>query len=250
MFGATPSFGGSTVIKSPSTNIFGGNTNGDHKPNDAPTTGFSFKLPSSTTLTPVTATKAAVTPVKTSTPVTDQSSAPAFGSPGGMSFADLAKNTNTNSSIPPSEQSNAPIFGSAGGMSFADLAKNTNTNSSSEATGNLSFSALAQQNSNGPAPFSKTPAAGGFVGLSNRDTFSNLMQPKNTVNGTAPNESKEDDHENAGDDANYDPHYEPIIALPDEIQVSTGEENEIKLFGERAKLYRYDDVNKEVNHFV
>lgn len=54
-----------------------------------------------------------------------------------------------------------------------------------------------------------------------------------------------DDNERAVEDANYDPHYDPIIALPDEITVTTGEEDEQKLFGERAKLYRFDSTNRE-----
>lgn len=73
------------------------------------------------------------------------------------------------------------------------------------------------------------------------------MSPTNTLNGSATNEPKDEDNENTADDANYDPHYDPIIALPDQIQVSTGEENEEKLFGERAKLYRFDSENREVN---
>ncbi|KRT82309.1 Anaphase-promoting complex subunit 3 protein, partial [Oryctes borbonicus] len=39
------------------------------------------------------------------------------------------------------------------------------------------------------------------------------------------------------------PDFKPIIPLPDEVPVSTGEENEVSLFEERAKLFRY--VNKE-----
>lgn len=73
------------------------------------------------------------------------------------------------------------------------------------------------------------------------------MSPQNTLNGTGNQNSTADDGENHTEDANYDPHYDPIIALPDEIQVSTGEENEEKIFGERAKLYRFDSDNKEVS---
>lgn len=65
------------------------------------------------------------------------------------------------------------------------------------------------------------------------------------ANGTAKAGDADGD-ENAGEDPNYDPHYEPIIELPDEIKVSTGEENEEKVFSERAKLFRYDATNKEV----
>nr|CAD7198226.1 unnamed protein product [Timema douglasi] len=44
---------------------------------------------------------------------------------------------------------------------------------------------------------------------------------------------------------NHDPHFEPIIALPDAIEVCTGEEQEEKMFCQRAKLYRYDANTKE-----
>lgn len=162
--------------------------------------------------------------------------------------------TPTDTSTPITEPPAAPVFGGVTAMSFADLAKNpsnantdTNTN-----TGGLSFAALAQNSTNGSTPaFSRPVESGEFIGLTTRDTFSNLMRPQNVVNGagnaTNNDNNADDKNENAAhDDANYDPHYDPIIALPDEIQVSTGEENEIKIFGERAKLYRYDFENKEV----
>lgn len=217
LFGGT-SFGSTNATNASKPNIFGGNTNGDKKPS----AGFSFKLPSSTTVTPIgpNVVVDSQPTIQTSTPVTEEpkelsTAAPMFGSTG-MSFADLAKNTSTNST---------PVaFGSPGGLSFASLAQN---------------------NSNGSPSFGQTSASGGFIGLSNKDTFSNLMAPQN---GTAQNPSKDnndEDNENATDEA-YDPHYDPIIALPDEIQVSTGEENEEKLFGDRAKLYRFDSENKEV----
>ncbi|XP_048481602.1 E3 SUMO-protein ligase RanBP2 [Plutella xylostella] len=46
-------------------------------------------------------------------------------------------------------------------------------------------------------------------------------------------------------DEEYDPHYEPIVPLPDKIVVTTGEEDEEKIFGERCKLYRYDEKCRE-----
>uniref|UniRef100_A0A8C2FGK5 RanBD1 domain-containing protein n=1 Tax=Cyprinus carpio TaxID=7962 RepID=A0A8C2FGK5_CYPCA len=35
-------------------------------------------------------------------------------------------------------------------------------------------------------------------------------------------------------------YFEPVVPLPDLVDVSTGEENEQVLFSHRAKLYRYD----------
>uniref|UniRef100_A0A1B6GUJ7 RanBD1 domain-containing protein n=1 Tax=Cuerna arida TaxID=1464854 RepID=A0A1B6GUJ7_9HEMI len=40
-------------------------------------------------------------------------------------------------------------------------------------------------------------------------------------------------------EGDHDPHYDPIISLP-EVAVSTNEEDEIELIKLRAKLYRYD----------
>ncbi|XP_018328177.1 E3 SUMO-protein ligase RanBP2 [Agrilus planipennis] len=46
-------------------------------------------------------------------------------------------------------------------------------------------------------------------------------------------------------DEEYDPHYEPVVPLPDQIVVTTGEEEETVKFSERAKLYRFDANTKE-----
>ncbi|XP_028175103.1 E3 SUMO-protein ligase RanBP2-like [Ostrinia furnacalis] len=59
------------------------------------------------------------------------------------------------------------------------------------------------------------------------------------------NESGAGDEGGEGADEEYDPHYEPIVPLPDKIVVTTGEEDEEKIFGERGKLYRYDDKSRE-----
>ncbi|CAH4036250.1 unnamed protein product [Pieris brassicae] len=52
------------------------------------------------------------------------------------------------------------------------------------------------------------------------------------------------DNDKTGDEE-YDPHYEPIVPLPDKITVTTGEEDEEKVFGERCKLYRFDEKSRE-----
>lgn len=83
--------------------------------------------------------------------------------------------------------------------------------------------------------------ASGFIGLTVKDDFfsKNLNKPNNADGADTSH------NEESANDANYDPHYDPIIPLPDEINISTGEEDEDKLFGERAKLYRYDGKTKE-----
>ncbi|KAE8299479.1 E3 SUMO-protein ligase RanBP2 [Larimichthys crocea] len=41
------------------------------------------------------------------------------------------------------------------------------------------------------------------------------------------------------------PHFEPIVPLPDKVDVKTGEEEEEEMFCNRAKLYRFDTETKE-----
>jgi E3 SUMO-protein ligase RanBP2 len=77
----------------------------------------------------------------------------------------------------------------------------------------------------------------GFVGLTiKEDIFTKLANKKG---------NEDEGHDEGTADDNYDPHYDPIIKLPDEIEVRTGEEDEEKIFGERAKLYRWSEDTKE-----
>lgn len=221
-------------LKAPTTNMFSGNAPSTETKTTNDTNhsaGFTFKLPTSTTLTPVTAEDSPhlQEPTQTSTPVenVNTNSSTAFGFSNnntGANFADLAKSVQK-----PSE----PLFSTSNNLTFSALAAQGNDNNTSEphfpTTNNLTFSDLAK-NTTAFSANQTSNSAGGFFGLSNKDTFSNLMQPKAAVNGSNAS-NQNDDNENA-DDANYDPHYDPIIALPDEIQVSTGEENEEKIFGE------------------
>merc|ERR1712059_197075 len=43
----------------------------------------------------------------------------------------------------------------------------------------------------------------------------------------------------------HDPHFQPIIPLPELIDVTTGEEDEEEIFKHRAKMYRYDTGSKQ-----
>ncbi|XP_005400866.1 PREDICTED: E3 SUMO-protein ligase RanBP2 isoform X2 [Chinchilla lanigera] len=48
-----------------------------------------------------------------------------------------------------------------------------------------------------------------------------------------------------GDDDDDGPHFEPVVPLPDKIEVKTGEEDEEEFFCNRAKLFRFDGECKE-----
>jgi len=55
----------------------------------------------------------------------------------------------------------------------------------------------------------------------------------------------QEEHDNTADnaeDSNHDPHYEPIVSLPEQ-DVKTLEEDEEELFKMRAKLYRFASEN-------
>uniref|UniRef100_A0A6I8P227 E3 SUMO-protein ligase RanBP2 n=1 Tax=Ornithorhynchus anatinus TaxID=9258 RepID=A0A6I8P227_ORNAN len=60
------------------------------------------------------------------------------------------------------------------------------------------------------------------------------------------NKSHETDVGSAhGDDDDDGPHFEPVVPLPDKIEVKTGEEDEEEFFCNRAKLFRFDAESKE-----
>uniref|UniRef100_A0A671L8M2 Ran-specific GTPase-activating protein n=1 Tax=Sinocyclocheilus anshuiensis TaxID=1608454 RepID=A0A671L8M2_9TELE len=60
-----------------------------------------------------------------------------------------------------------------------------------------------------------------------------------------PNPTAQDDHDASTDnveDTNHDPHFEPIVSLPEQ-DIKTLEEDEEELFKMRAKLYRFASEN-------
>ncbi|GAB1295127.1 E3 SUMO-protein ligase RanBP2 [Apodemus speciosus] len=60
------------------------------------------------------------------------------------------------------------------------------------------------------------------------------------------NKSHETDGGSAhGDEEDDGPHFEPVVPLPDKIEVKTGEEDEEEFFCNRAKLFRFDGESKE-----
>ncbi|KYM79611.1 E3 SUMO-protein ligase RanBP2, partial [Atta colombica] len=138
---------------------------------------------------------------------------------------------------------------------------------------NMSFSALAATAVQ-PEAFKVDPnftfaGAGSSVFGSKSSTSLNSSM---TIRNTSREEQKEENDEDDGEVDNeqeHDPHFEPIVPLPDTIEVRTGEEDEEKeeyspftfkvirilfsklffhlftAFCQRAKLYRYDNATKE-----
>lgn len=163
-----------------------------------------------------------------------------------------------NTTAKPESTSSTPattnIFGSTSTFSFAKAAREMNLQKDSKEPAAVVVPDFIQNNSDtvGFAALAANPTpekgwtannssapAGGFFGLTVKDDFFSKNLNKN------PDADTSNTEEGATNDENYDPHYDPIISLPDEINVSTGEEEEEKVFSERAKLFRYDANTKE-----
>ncbi|KAM8703533.1 hypothetical protein ACLKA7_008195 [Drosophila subpalustris] len=157
----------------------------------------------------------------------------------GFTFGSLAANSTT------PVQDNKENIGSTPSPLFAATTENKSGNSFSDLAAKVGddFASLAAKAGGNPIGFQKSET-GGFFGLTHQDDFKNFKSPSNTKMSESA-ATKADDSEVGVTDENYDPHYEPIIELPNEIVVSTGEEEETKLFGERATLYRYVNETKE-----
>lgn len=84
-----------------------------------------------------------------------------------------------------------------------------------------------------------------FIG-DDKNLFASLGAGKPVFRSNTPktnhnkDKNKSDSENNDANTDEYDPHYEPIIPLPEAITVTTGEEEETVLFNERTKLYRFD----------
>ncbi|NXE91180.1 RBP2 ligase, partial [Menura novaehollandiae] len=88
------------------------------------------------------------------------------------------------------------------------------------------------------------------LGFEKNDTFS-VQEPSKPVfmasNSDLANRSHETEggSTHGGDEDDDGPHFDPVVPLPDKIEVKTGEEDEEEFFCNRAKLFRFDAESKE-----
>ncbi|XP_016339596.1 E3 SUMO-protein ligase RanBP2-like isoform X2 [Sinocyclocheilus anshuiensis] len=85
--------------------------------------------------------------------------------------------------------------------------------------------------------------------------FGNADQRCSFTSGTKPtlgnSEAREEKSGASDNDSTHveeeedGPHFEPIVPLPDKVDVKTGEEEEEEMFCKRAKLFRFDSESKE-----
>ncbi|XP_044525255.1 E3 SUMO-protein ligase RanBP2 [Gracilinanus agilis] len=86
--------------------------------------------------------------------------------------------------------------------------------------------------------------------FSRNDDMFTFPGPGKSVFGTPTSDLANKSHETDGGSAHGDedddgPHFEPVVPLPDKIEVKTGEEDEEEFFCNRAKLFRFDAESKE-----
>ncbi|XP_030374660.1 E3 SUMO-protein ligase RanBP2 isoform X2 [Scaptodrosophila lebanonensis] len=222
--------GGNIFGGSPNTNASQGNFLFGSAANATPTPTFgsvAAKEQTTITFSDLANKKEVIDDVKENKENNNANVKPTASVPPANSFATLAAKASENNNTGNATQTNT----------FADLAAKAGDD----------FATLAAKSTASPNAFQKS-STGGFFGLTHQDAFKSFSSP--AFNDSAKNKSlggNNNDASNTEDatDENYDPHYDPIIALPDEIVVSTGEEHETKLFGERATLYRFDSDLKE-----
>ncbi|XP_061698522.1 E3 SUMO-protein ligase RanBP2 isoform X2 [Syngnathoides biaculeatus] len=122
-----------------------------------------------------------------------------------------------------------------------------------QTSGQASIFTFGNKNSSGfsfPNTAQSTGPMGLFGKVDQPFKFGDVAKP---VFGITKSVTKEenaadsDDSTHAEDDDDDDdgPHFEPIVPLPDKVDVKTGEEEEEELFCNRAKLYRFDTETKE-----
>nr|XP_012149245.1 PREDICTED: E3 SUMO-protein ligase RanBP2-like isoform X1 [Megachile rotundata] len=117
-------------------------------------------------------------------------------------------------------------------------------------TSGESFSTLAAKN---PQPAFKKETNFSFAGAgtavfgskSNPPSANKSIQKTKDHTTEKKDENEEEEYDHNENDQEHDPHFEPIVPLPDVVEVRTGEEEEEKVFCERAKLYRYNNATRE-----
>ena len=146
--------------------------------------------------------------------------------------------------------STAPSNAGAGGFSFGS------TDSKTSSTGGFSFGSLNPSvketgigsglSISSPTPTNGDVGAKSPFGASSGHQFSfsgvKTSPQKPGAGGTSSgkhNESTTSENEYYQDDEADNLYFEPIIPLPDKVDVKTGEEEEATLYSHRAKLYRY-----------
>uniref|UniRef100_S4RRU4 RAN binding protein 2 n=1 Tax=Petromyzon marinus TaxID=7757 RepID=S4RRU4_PETMA len=108
-----------------------------------------------------------------------------------------------------------------------------------KALSGMSFADLAAQSLDKGVGFGQT--TGGTNTFSFKDRGRPLFQQSTPARGDDGSDGEVDSVLGEEDG----PHFEPVVPLPDKVEVKTGEEDEEELYCNRAKLFRFDADSKE-----
>ncbi len=134
-------------------------------------------------------------------------------------------------------------LGAGGGFKFDSLASATATSvpSSGFTFGSLSTTPAGSTNGGFGSTSTSAPLGQGFTFSGLKPAVAAVSPPakspgrKHNESTTSENELYQDEEE--GDNL----YFEPVVPLPDRIDVKTGEEEETVLYAHRAKVYRFTD---------
>ena len=146
-------------------------------------------------------------------------------------------------------------MGAEGGFKFS-FGTSANDSKPQSAAGGFSFGTPAAEK---PAEVAttKSSAFSGFsfgtpasTSTTSSFSFGNLQAAvsgpgSSPVKANTPKKEEADEGEGDAHNDSHDPHFEPIIPLPEIVAVTTGEEDEEIKFQYRAKVFRYDKDAKE-----
>lgn len=161
-----------------------------------------------------------------------------FSSPADSNTADKAGLTRTVSK---------PTFGGLSSLSANAPSSSTTVGDRSSGSELPIFGSGVKEGAATFADLASQEVKGFSPKVDNSDVFkatgNELFQHSSAKSAGSPRKANLSGHE---DDEEYvpDQEFQPIVSLP-EVEVRTGEEDEEKLFGERAKLYRLDDNSKQ-----
>jgi len=225
--GSTSIFGGLSSKPGGSPSIFGGSTS----TTSSPSLFGGLKPAESTSTTPATPlfgglVKSDTTASNASTPTlfgglgTKSSTPSMFGGTPGSLFGGRPATPQQTDSI-------TPVTGGTPGGLFSN---------SSNDTSQMSFADLAKANPSEPVAFGQSNKAASSVWAQAGAPIFSKSSPRKAGGGDDDEDGEVDEH---------DPHFEPIVPLPDLVEIKTGEEEFDVLYSQRCKTYRYDGATKQ-----
>ncbi|ROT74978.1 hypothetical protein C7M84_006511 [Penaeus vannamei] len=239
-------FGGSTATNAPS--VFGGSP----APNSPSLFGGSSAT-NSPSIFGGSATSSSTSTFGgfTATTTTASSSPSIFSSSSVTSSASIFGGTVSGSIFGGAAGSAGGLFGNAKtsgspsmfGNAVATSTENTTSSSTTKSTEGSLFSTISSGNMLSFGDLASQSNESGF-GQKNTVAADAVWAAKGQpVFGKSPKKTGDDDDDVVEND--HDPHFEPVVPLPDLVEVKTGEEDLEVIFSNRGKLYRYDSGSKQ-----